>query len=198
MPPKIQFPEVDPRYVSERDCLEFPATRDGKPVRCLITAELLMARFGARDMFEEAMRRAFEEHKSEIRAIARDHIANGWVDPEGSIILTTRFTQLTVTFADRLKEWPEGYEEAVKSNRILAEILGPNAEEVTVVWDREAFRTDPVSLVLHISDPTIPISTTCHLRSKDLLAVVILRGVLAGAWGSILRRRFEKLISRFG
>jgi hypothetical protein len=92
VPKDIQFPEAEPRYVFERDCLGFRALADGKPVECMVTAELLFSRFKARDMSEEALRQAYREHKATIQGIARRHIENGWIDEENRVFLTSHFS----------------------------------------------------------------------------------------------------------
>src|SRR5207244_2212688 len=90
--PEITFPDSDPRYILDRDCLAFRATVDGKPVECLVTAELLLSEFGAKGMDEAEMRAAYRERKAKIQGLARSHIERGWVDPENRVFLTTRYT----------------------------------------------------------------------------------------------------------
>src|SRR5262245_49240489 len=166
VPKEILFPEVEPRYVFERDCLGFRALADGTPVECLVTAELLLARFGAQDWTEDALRQAYREHRATIQAIARNHIANGWIDEEG-LLLTTRFTRLSVTFGERLREWAAGRAKADAAHHMLTEIIGPNAEEVIVEWDADDRPPGQLSINLRIADPSIPYSVKALLGPRE-------------------------------
>jgi hypothetical protein len=157
-----------------------------------------MAHFGARGFTEEEMRAAFESHKSDIQAIAREHIANGWVDQEGCLLLTTRFTRLKITFTEGLKDRKDAYQYAVEANNVLTEIIGPNAETVNVVWDRDAPAFGSVGIVLQISDPSLPFSIKRSLGLAELLPTGVRSMILAGAWGSLLQRRSQKILSRIG
>jgi hypothetical protein len=198
VPKEIQFAEVEPRYVFERDWLAFPARVDGKPVECLVTLELLMARFGAREPSEQAMRQAYREHRAAIQAIARNHIENGWSDEESRVFLTTRFTRLRVTFGDGLGEGTVGRNSAEAAHRMLTDMIGPNAEEVSVEWDAEDGPPDQACISLRISDPSLPFSAKRVLAPKvwrDHTALVLL---LAGVWGDLLRTRSRKLILQSG
>src|SRR4051812_46925590 len=103
---KIVFPDGEPSYVFDWDCLAFRALADGKPVECLVTGELLMARFGATSMTEESLRQAYRTHKNEIQDVARNHLEHGWIDEASRVFLTTRFTRLRVRFSDQVAQWP--------------------------------------------------------------------------------------------
>ena len=47
MPHEITFPDTPrPFWVFGRDCVAFPAIVDGKTIKCLVSMELLMERFG--------------------------------------------------------------------------------------------------------------------------------------------------------
>jgi hypothetical protein len=196
VPNHIEFPDTATTYVGELECLAFRALVDGQPVECRVTAGLLMARFGARSEDEDALRQAFLEHGEEIQTIARDHLANGWIDEDGCLYLTTHFTRLTVTFSERLKEWPLGHERATEANNVLTTIIGPDAEEVLVKWDRGIAPTGMEGIVLHITDmadPANPISVRASLSLKEWENLNLFSLDLAGYWGSILRRRSRRL-----
>ncbi len=195
---EILFPEVEPLYVFDRDCLAFRALADGKPVECMATAEFLLARFGAHDVAEGSLRQAYRDHKHDIQEIARNHIANGWIDEEGRIFLTTRFTRLDVTFGGRLNAWDGGRESATAAHRILTEIIGPNAEEVVVEWAGEGHPPGQLSITLRISDPSIPHSVKLFLGPNEWENETTLRVILAGAWGATLRARSRKLLLTSG
>jgi hypothetical protein len=199
MPLEIVFPDVEPRYVFERDCLGFRALVDGKPVECLISAELLFSQFDSQEFSEEALRRAFHAHRPIIEAIARSHIENGWIDEAGQVLLTTRYTRLTVTFGDQLQNWPTGMEIVQGLHRMLLQIIGSNAEKVAVEWDvSEHFFADP-GITLQLSDPSLPYSEKLHFVNQEWRKPKEFRSIiLAGAWAAILRARSRNLVIKSG
>jgi Protein of unknown function (DUF1488) len=87
MPRKIDFPDIPPRYVFERDCVAFPALVDGKPIRCMISMEALMQDFGARGHDEEEIMRAFHESRLRIQEAARRKLENGSVIPDEGVLI---------------------------------------------------------------------------------------------------------------
>lgn len=198
MPREIVFPEGEPRYVFERDCLAFPAKVDGQPVECLVTLELLMANFGAEEPSEQAMRKAYREHRAAIQDLARIQIENGWIDEESRVFLTTRFTRLTVTYGERLRSNPNLRASSEAAQRLLTEIIGPNAEEVNVEWDAENRPPDLVLLTLRIMDPSLPYSGKVSLGPKVWQDSTTLSLILGGAWSDLLRARSRRLILKSG
>jgi hypothetical protein len=198
VPSTFVFPDVEPTYEFDRDCLAFPALADGKAVTCLVTVEFLMARFGAREPSEQAMRQAYREHKEEIQAIARDHIEKGWIDEESRIFLTTRYTRLTVKFTERLLQWPLGRATADVAYRLLLELIGPRAGEVSVEWDREDHAEDLDRMRATIFDPSTSTTEVLHFSASDKDDTSGLRAHLATAWGSVLRMRSRNLILKSG
>ena len=159
MPEAIAFPDVEPQYLFDRDCLAFRAFADGKPVQCLVTAELLMTSFGARGLSEQSMREAYRQHRPQIQELARLHINLGWIDSEGRVFLNKRHTKLTVSFAGSIAGWSGGRMLVDAAHRMLLEIIGPNAGSVTIEWDRaeDSYR-QPV-LTLRITNPELPASS---------------------------------------
>jgi hypothetical protein len=198
VPPEIVFPNAEPWYVFERDCLGFRAVVDGKGVECLVSLELLMSRFGAREPTEESLRAAYRERRDELRQIARSHIENGWIDEEGRVLLTTRYTRLQVSFSDRLRENKEGMQVAEAAQRRLAEIIGPNAEEVHVAWDGSSPPGGHLTINFHLGDPSVPFSLQVFLDQYNWRNPTAFQLTLAGAWGSVLRARSRKLILQSG
>jgi hypothetical protein len=199
VPHDIEFPDIEPRFVFDRDCLAFTARVGGHSVECLVTAEMLMTHFGAQEPSEEEMRAAYREHRAEIQSIARDHIQNGWVD-ESRLFLTTRFTRLKVTFGDRLDERPDLRAMADAAHRILVEIIGPNAKTVEVLWDTETVRSDPQVLILRITDPLLPHTQKFKIYpgakwKEDPLKLHLEVGM---SWGRILRMRAQELTIQSG
>lgn len=83
----IEFPDIEPRLVFDRDCVVFPALVDGRPIRCMVTFEALMQDYGAkRDSdFLEAFRRNRGAFEKQIRS----KLAAGIV-PEEVIIKSSR------------------------------------------------------------------------------------------------------------
>lgn len=130
----IEFPDIKPAFLIDRDCLSFPAHVDKKCIECLLTLEFLWSHFGLRDRSEQAMNLTYQEHRSEIQNIAKEHIQNGWIDEENRIILTRWFTRLRVTYDERLSLWKQGDELAKGAQHILTKIIGPNVREVDIHW----------------------------------------------------------------
>jgi hypothetical protein len=190
VPNEIEFENCEPRYDFDRDCLAFRARVEGKLVDCLVTAELLMARFGARDMSEDAMREAFRAHRAEIEALARSHIETGWIDEDGRVFLTTRFTQLNVTVTPRAATFPP----VALAHRLLTEIIGPNAEAINITWDVEGVPSAHPGITLEIADPSTGYNRQLHLRPKVEDDDTNLRLALAEIWAGVLRSRSRKFL----
>lgn len=178
--------------------IDVRALVDGRPVECLVTAALLLAHFGAQDMSEESMRQAYREHAPQIQDIVRKHIENGWIDEDGRIVLTTRFTRLRTTFSSRLGNWPRGLESVTAAHRTLTQIIGPNAEEVVVEWDGYEEPRGGASITLLVTDPSISFSAKASLDRIEWEKQGALPVILADAWGSVLRARSRKLILQSG
>jgi hypothetical protein len=196
MTKEIEFPDSEPLYIFDRDCLAFGCVVDGKPVECLVTAEFLQAHFGPSDITEEAMRHSFRTHREEIEAIARAHIVNGWVDEDSRIFLTTRFTRMQVRFSDGFDVWPVGLAAAEGAHRILTKIIGPDAEQVIVEWG--AVGPSGPGIRGKIMDPTIAGSVTVYLEAPQWNDPSILTYILARAWSSVLRERSRELFLKSG
>jgi hypothetical protein len=194
VPHEIDFPDSEPRFDFDSDCLAFRARVDGRPVECVLTAELLMTHFGAEEPSEEAMRAAYRDHRPEIQSIARDHIENGWID-EGRLFLTRRFTRLNVTFADRIRESPILRALVDSAQRMLAEIIGPNADTVAIVWDTDLASSHHPDINLRITDPSLPYSDRVKISSGGKVEADPIKDgmMLAISWGRILRQRARKL-----
>jgi hypothetical protein len=175
---EITFPNVEPLYVFDRDCLSFRAIVDGLlPVECIVTAELLLSQFGAKSFTEEDMRKAFQEHRAEIQALARTHIENNWIN-EGRIFLTTRFTRLNVTYGRDLETVPRFRILVESAHRMLTGIIGPNAETVNVEWSVDQDQPAP-GINVRIADPSAPYSVKTFFGPKemadpDILSVYLL------------------------
>jgi hypothetical protein len=198
VPAEITFPDAEPQYVFDRDVLAFRAYADGKPLEVMVTAELMITHFSARDMTEDALRDAYHEHKGEIQQIASGHIENGWVDDEGRVFLTTRFTRLKVTFAANLVEWPEGLAMAKDAHRVLADIIGPSAEEVAVEWFRSESLSPEPCIAVRISDLPAPDYVAFVFGLRELRDQTILRILLGNVWSTVLRARSRRLNFKSG
>ena len=84
MTEQIIFPNIPPaRWVSDRDCVEFPAMRGDEKYRCLATLDLLYERFGAR--FDDStghgqlMLQTYEMSRERLRQMAKAQILAGKV-----------------------------------------------------------------------------------------------------------------------
>jgi hypothetical protein len=194
VPKEILFPEVEPRYDFERDRLAFPASVDDKPLECLVSLELLMSRFGAREPGEEPTRQAYQEHKAEIQAIARHHIEMGWVSKDNVVLLTTRFTTLKITFGESLQARPREHKLALEMMTLLKEMVGPQAGEVSVEVDWE--EKDGRRRIVVIFDEGGGVANWFEPKDGELSKG--LRGWIASLWGDLLQMRSHKLLQRWG
>lgn len=196
MPTEIIFPDIEARYVFDRDYLAFPAQVDGKPVECLVTAELLMQHFGARGISEEEMREAYQGHRTDIQSLARHHIEMGWIGPDGRVILTTRFTTLKDTYGEGIRQWPEGQALVKKAFRVLAKVIGPTAGEISVEWDQGVDARQRPSITLRLSDATG--SVEAAFEPKELENPTQLRIRLSRLLGDLLQIRSRTLMLKSG
>jgi len=90
MPKRVQFLPGQARHLPDWDAIELPATVDGGPVRCVVSAELLMRRFGARSNDPGEVRAAFDDGLVVIEEALRKLIEAGHVDAQGEVVLTTK------------------------------------------------------------------------------------------------------------
>jgi len=160
---EIVFPETPaPSYVFERDCISFPARLDGKGLECLITAEVLMVRYHAKDPSEQSLFEAFNRFEKEIHEAAREQIQNRWLD-EGKVIITTRFTDLDIKFSDQLRQ--EALDRAFHAQRVFNRIIGPRAGNLAMLWssDDKEQRSLSLTVIDNTSDLTIP----CLIRKEE-------------------------------
>ena len=196
--PEITFPDPEPRYISNRDCLAFRAGVDGKPVDCLVSGELLSRQFGAKDLTEGEMREAYHKYTPELQDLARSQIEHGWIDQNNRVFLTTRYTRLHVTFDDQLGLGSNERSLAETAHRVLLELIGPTAEEVSVEWSCAKEDRRRAAIAIHITDPVIPWSVSTILHSKDWEDPGWLQIHLAQLWGSLLQARLRDQVMRTG
>jgi hypothetical protein len=90
MAKRVQFLPGQARHLPDRDAIEVPATADGGPVRCLVSAELLIQRFGARNNAPNEVLGAFNYGLLAIEEALRKLIEAGHVDAKGEVALTTK------------------------------------------------------------------------------------------------------------
>jgi hypothetical protein len=197
MPAEIIFPDIEPEYIFDRDVLAIRALADGKPVQVMVTAELLMTRFSARDITEEALRDAYRQHKDEIQSIAGNHIKMGWIDEGRRVFLTTRYTRLHVTFDPRFAEWAPALDLAKTFHRILTDIIGPNAGEVKVSWNLSGeLNQGRPFLEVRVSDASGPpefwLTFDLSEAATNSLAINVR---LAEMWSTLLKHRSQHLMS---
>ena len=165
---------------------------------CLVSAELLSSEFGAKDMTEEEMRRAFLERKADFQAIVRDRIENGWVDDEDRIFLTTRYTRLLVTFSPELSEWSEGLAVAKEAHSVLLEIIGPNAESVEVQWGKKTKADGQPVVSVSLKDPKINVTIRTSFSIPLPADPNVQRLRVSRLWSQLLQARSHQLILKSG
>jgi hypothetical protein len=90
MAKNIQFHPNQARHLFDRDCIGFPATVDGHPVECIVSAELLIQRFGARNNSQNEVQAAFRSGLPVIQEAARKLIEAGCVNDKSEILLIPR------------------------------------------------------------------------------------------------------------
>jgi hypothetical protein len=191
MAEQIIFPDREPYWEFDRDCLSFPAFVDGKRVKCLVTAELLMARFGARIPSQEECKRAYEKHKAEIQDIARSLILAGQVMPNNEVLLTTRVFRLKlVSFGDQLQRDKELFSKAQKATASLEEVVGSSAGMTKAEWDRGEDEGGRPLLILRLSDWTGWVSAVFHPRELDSADQMRFR--FHRLWGNLLQIRSSR------
>ena len=97
MATEITFPDVEPRYVFEWDRLAFPAVVGGRAVEVLVTGELLMKCFGAKE-FTEAEFRGRAPAQTGDSGSAQHQAEMGWIGEDDRITLTSFATELQVAY----------------------------------------------------------------------------------------------------
>lgn len=83
----VEFPDVRPYWLFDRDSVQYLALVDGKPVKGLVTIEALMRQYGIGYGREQALD-AYDAHRQEIREIARRKIEAGSINEErGEVVI---------------------------------------------------------------------------------------------------------------
>jgi hypothetical protein len=72
----------------ERDAVAFPATVDGRPLTCLVTAEVLIRWFRARSNQVSEVEPAFARGQDDIEAVARKLIEAGQINAKNEVWIT--------------------------------------------------------------------------------------------------------------
>ena len=200
---EILFPDQEPAYDFDRDLLVFQAVADGKSVECVVTAELLIARFGAHDPSPTSLRGAYREHLAEIQDIARGHIQHGWIDDERRVFLTRRYTRLTVDYDKGLRLWPEGLALAEALEPGLIELIGPNAGAVDLLWGVSGDPDkDKRAIILRLVDPEMSLVVSEGIGGvipgKEKEQAKSLSILLGKVWANFLRKRSWRLSLKSG
>ena len=192
-PPK-SVSSISPVYLVDRDALAFRALADGKPLSCIVSAELLHSDFKAKDMTEEEMRRSYQEHKAEIQAIAKEHIHNGWMDDLGRVFLTNSLHEITGNVRPQPLCMVRRAFGGKKVHKVLLDLIGPNAEEVVVQWSTKTDdRGQPVVSVL-LTDPTTKLSVASRFAVPLPPDPNVQRLWFARLWSQFLQLRSHELI----
>jgi hypothetical protein len=90
MAKSIEFLPDQARHLFDRGAIELPATVDGAPVRCIVSAELLIQRFGARNNAPNEVHGAFNEGLVIIQEALRKLIEASHLAAKGEVLLTTK------------------------------------------------------------------------------------------------------------
>ena len=188
---RITFPELQPQFVVDRDCVSFPAQAGEARFKCLVTVELLMERFGARGPSEEEALRAYERHKEEIRVIARALIERGEVNSDGEVLITSRTFRLKkVVFGEKLQQNRELFFLARKATERLEEVVGTSAWSTEAEWDRGEDSKGRCIITLRLTDWTG--SVTGLFEKAELESPSQTRYRLLRLWGDLLQIRSHK------
>jgi len=185
-------------YVLDRDLLAFDARIDSKPIQVLATGELLLSRFGAKDMTEASLRSAYEQHRDELQALARNHIEMGWTEGGRRVSLTTRHTRLKVAISERLNAWPPGRALLDIAHPLLVRVIGPDAGEVVLAWDVDDDDAAIQLVSLEITDPSINASVDSDFHPNLVKDVSSLKVLLAHVWSLVLEERIRDLNLKSG
>ncbi len=191
MPEKIVFPDRKPHWEFDRDCLSFPAFVEGRLVKCLVTAELLMSQFGARDFTQKELERAYTEHKAAIQGVARSLIEAGQVMQNNEVLVTTRVFRLKiVSFTEKLQRNRELFHLAQKTTEWLEEIVGSSAGLTEAEWDVGEDARGRAVVTLRLSDWTG--SVTGVFDPRELESAKETRFRLHRIWGDLLQIRSHR------
>lgn len=85
----IEFPP-SARSEFDRDAISFQAVVDGKPILCIVKAELLRSHFEPLAHTELQLLNCFASHRVALEATARQLIEAGQIDAKGEVLITTK------------------------------------------------------------------------------------------------------------
>jgi hypothetical protein len=101
-----------------------------------------------------------------------------------------KFTMKNVVYGEKLRQTEALLVQAQQATRLLEEILGPSAGQVTAEWDRSDDPKGRALMMLRISDWTGAKSTA--FDPWELEQPTQLRVRLYRLWGDLLQARNEK------
>ncbi len=196
MTEQIIFPNIPPaRWVSDRDCVEFPAMRGDEKYRCLATLDLLYERFGA--SFDDStghgqlMLRTYEMSRERLQQMAKAQILAGKV-PKGNEILLKSDTYVfqDVKFSESAQGNSYYFRLLRQITGDLEQILGSSAGFVSVEWDHIHDAAGRVLYTLAIQDFSGRVSIA--FTPAQLVHSTETQMQLYRLWGDLLQHRNHK------
>jgi hypothetical protein len=139
------------------------------------------------------MLECYQQNRETIQQIARTHIEMGWINPDNDLLLTARYTRLTVTYGPSLRSWSGVQALAEDASRYLIQLIGPFADEVFIEWDRGEAQSHPV-LTLRISGSSRSVSAVFEVEELRRPSHRQIR--LSRVWGDFLQLRVQKHLEK--
>jgi len=203
MPKTIEFPDVPPWWVFERDCVAFVALVDGNPIRCFITMEALLKYFGARSHYESDCIQAFQEKRNRIQEIARRKIAQDEFTPgpAGELLIKTTDVEPTPSrviaskISDEIRHDKELERLVSRANWILVELIGDYPHDLNTEWRiPSAGRQDLLQFT--ILDRAAGVATVFPFTIAQLTDAQFLKEKLYLVFSEFLRARSKSLLRK--
>jgi hypothetical protein len=202
MPSTISFPMSTPQWVVDRNCIAFYAIADKSLLKCVISAEALEARFGAKGLGEREAMRAFMENRGIIESVAREVIDAGQFNRGDEVVLrirnfatvskalsiSYRTENTTVNISPDIKD-PALLSGITKANSVLNEDFARGRPNIKVVWNPLPPVRDLALVQLTLTDLSMNASVQGLFTSDDLEDLPFARFALFRLWDDLLRER---------
>jgi len=198
----LLFPDVEPFWVFDRDCLAFPAVLDGKTIRCLVTLETLIQNYGAKSPSELEMKRAFGENRAKIHDIARAMINTKQFDEHGEILIRSTSPQLlgselSVKYSDAILKTERLRDIVQAASYRLGYGLGHLPGPVEGSWDFGP-GDDRSILELKLKHVETGVTVRDWFTPDELVSVNLLKSRFQKTWGDLLRAITRKQLENVG
>jgi hypothetical protein len=194
---QIDFPDFEPRWVFDRDCVVFLALVDKKPVKCLISVEALIQQYGIKYSEKDAVL-AFRKHRDEIRELARRKIeAADYDDERGEVLLTTAALSDVdgVEYSEDIRNNPALHKQVLNASAVVRKLLGRAFDGLRISW-QVIQGTGPRVVQLSAEDPEIGEQFWDWFSVEQLGDTGIVGSRLHSFVGAYLRARTHKLLER--